>query len=360
MGQDHVLRVKQPANYDYAGLIDTSRASGNAPLRQDAFKLGERQGMVEAAREHISDPIARLRAETAILAAPTTEAAHEAVRKILDDQIAAHDAERSKIKVKIEWLQRAGVAAEDLQGWIAGDLQMSSATESRVHEVCAQNFLSPTHEVHEIPVEIIEAQAAGCPSFLVQHEWGRVFLTADIDDGGYRLPYDRCSFDFLIGGRHICAVIASEDGVPFRLFPLVRAKGGWFLPRTYRLEGETILEECAEPEGTIEPLVKIIMQNVRAIAIMLDAEVVVSEAVRKPHEGAPRRLRNDLGGYAHHILRLSRRNRLSAAPGSETGHHKRLHFRRGHWRHFSAHKTWVRWCLVGNAELGFADKDYRL
>jgi hypothetical protein len=38
----------------------------------------------------------------------------------------------------------------------------------------------------------------------------------------------------------------------------------------------------------------------------------------------------------------------------------RLHFRRGHYRHYPNHKLWIRWCLVGNPDLGFIDADYRL
>jgi hypothetical protein len=30
------------------------------------------------------------------------------------------------------------------------------------------------------------------------------------------------------------------------------------------------------------------------------------------------------------------------------------------WRHFVSHKTWIKWTLVGDPDLGFIDKEYRL
>jgi hypothetical protein len=42
------------------------------------------------------------------------------------------------------------------------------------------------------------------------------------------------------------------------------------------------------------------------------------------------------------------------------GPKRRLHFRRGHFRHFDGWKTWVNWCLVGDPDLGFVDKHYKL
>ena len=47
-------------------------------------------------------------------------------------------------------------------------------------------------------------------------------------------------------------------------------------------------------------------------------------------------------------------------PGTGTHRSPRLHFRRGHWRHYEDHKTWIRWQMVGNPDLGFVEKQYRL
>jgi hypothetical protein len=44
----------------------------------------------------------------------------------------------------------------------------------------------------------------------------------------------------------------------------------------------------------------------------------------------------------------------------EKRHSPRLHFRRGHHRHYENYKLWIKWQLVGNPDIGFIDKDYKL
>lgn len=73
-----------------------------------------------------------------------------------------------------------------------------------------------------------------------------------------------------------------------------------------------------------------------------------------------RRGRLPLADY--HVVMLAHRRRLEPLPrdpGAEVTR-KRLHFRRGHWRHYANHKTWIKWMLVGDPDLGFVDKEYRL
>jgi hypothetical protein len=50
------------------------------------------------------------------------------------------------------------------------------------------------------------------------------------------------------------------------------------------------------------------------------------------------------------------RRRSARPPGANR---KRLHLRRGHWRHFATYRTWIKWMMVGNPDLGFVDKEYR-
>ena len=61
-----------------------------------------------------------------------------------------------------------------------------------------------------------------------------------------------------------------------------------------------------------------------------------------------------------HIVELNRRPRASSSVVGTTDAKLRLHFRRGHWRHFDTHKTWINWTLVGNPDLGWIDKEYRI
>jgi hypothetical protein len=93
----------------------------------------------------------------------------------------------------------------------------------------------------------------------------------------------------------------------------------------------------------------------------LDAEVAVHSVVRAPHAlNVKRKNEGKIPIFDHHIVKLSDRHRASAKRFGDTHKSPRLHFRRGHWRHFQTHKTWIKWMLVGDPELGFVDKEYRL
>jgi hypothetical protein len=104
-------------------------------------------------------------------------------------------------------------------------------------------------------------------------------------------------------------------------------------------------------------------RNIRSICIALDAEVAVTEVIRAPHRlNHQREKQGKKPVLDHHVVNLARRSRVEPLPSAgdrEARWHPRLHFRRGHWRHFEDHKTWVRWCLVGDPDLGFIDKEYR-
>lgn len=107
-------------------------------------------------------------------------------------------------------------------------------------------------------------------------------------------------------------------------------------------------------------MLDVVSGQIKAACIALDAQVAEATTVREAHSrsggGSPQPLK------AHHIVSLARRTARPASlgDGSGSGRRKRLHFRRGHWRHFEAHKTWIRWMLVGNPDLGFVEKEYRL
>jgi hypothetical protein len=61
------------------------------------------------------------------------------------------------------------------------------------------------------------------------------------------------------------------------------------------------------------------------------------------------------------MIDLAKRHRVAHVGGASSGRHKkRLHFCRGHWRHYEKSKTWIRWCLKGDPDLGFVDAEYKL
>lgn len=193
-------------------------------------------------------------------------------------------------------------------------------------------------------------------TFLIQNDWAAPFANAtDFDGGDFRLPYDVCCFEFQISGRHFI-VHLQQVGDAILVSPFMDADDGryWFL-----LGSACPFAEIAESMIDAAP---ILSAQIRAVCIALDAEVAVSEQIHAPYAENRSRAKQGLPPLlAHHTISLSKRTRSSKLSG-EGGSHRspRLHFRRGHWRHFATHKTWIRWMLVGDPDLGFVDKKYRL
>ena len=136
---------------------------------------------------------------------------------------------------------------------------------------------------------------------------------------------------------------ATDD---FEVLSFVRGPYGWV---------EQVTEVCERVHPQVD-------KQIRAIAIALDAEVIETECVRAPEKlNKAREKRGEPPLRDYHIVSLAQRHRAAPLPDHERRHRSpRLHFRRGHWRHYEEHRTWVRWTLVGNPDLGFIEKEYRL
>jgi hypothetical protein len=207
--------------------------------------------------------------------------------------------------------------------------------------------------------------------FLMTHDWAGAFAgDRDFDDRGseFRLPAPNCCFDFYdVSGRHLLALISERaisangsltpvdgtDGTDYFLLAVQLKSRNWMLfgqGRPNVLDGEA-------------RLFAFILRNIKAACIALEAEIAETEIVRAPHKLNRARIkRGKLPLSDYHIINLARRSRVAPLLDGETAERNgpRLHFRRGHWRHFVSHKTWIKWTLVGDPDLGFIDKDYRL
>jgi hypothetical protein len=136
------------------------------------------------------------------------------------------------------------------------------------------------------------------------------------------------------------------------------------------LEGKknfTVFVECSDYwycpplKDQVDDWMCFLWDQVKAICVALDAEVATSTVVRAPHKLNEKRIRDGKAPIVdYRVVDLSRRHRIANPSGLHEGGKKRLHFRRGHWRHYETTKTWVRWCLVGNPDLGFIQKHYSL
>ncbi len=178
-------------------------------------------------------------------------------------------------------------------------------------------------------------------SFIVSHDWAA--LVDEVTDAEIMLPSEKCAFEFRIADRTVIAVALQSDGAPPRGTAFYETKTGDWLG-------------LGELTGTFW------YGQIRAACIVLDAEVATHTVTRAPHALNAKRIKAGKPAlYDFHVIDLDRRKHRAAPTDSlGIGSRKRLHFCRGHWRHYEASKTWIRWCLKGNPDLGFVDKEYRL
>lgn len=206
--------------------------------------------------------------------------------------------------------------------------------------------------------------------FLLEHNWSSAFKgSGDFAVGEIQLPYDFMCFEMRVSGVRVLLMVGPQRDCMLGL----GIDGDWSCTMHHM-----------EMDGTLTPLVRanttttnvgreqvtgllaLISAQVRAVCIMLDAEVAEVEVRRAPEklnhqrERQGRTLLRDF-----HVVRLAHRHRVRAAEGKAADFdpnytRKRLHFRRGHDRHYPNYKVWIKWQLVGDPDLGFVDKEYRL
>lgn len=189
-------------------------------------------------------------------------------------------------------------------------------------------------------------------TFVVKHDWANAFESASGIEDEIKLPYEYCGFEFRVSGNtvliHAFEVPVSEeyeDGVC--LNAAVECLDHWML--------------LSEDKGEQDYILGFLWQQIRAICIALDADVATEEVVRAPAAlNAKRTKAGKIPLRDYHVVDLSRRHRVSNPLAGEPGKKHRMHFVRGHWRHYEEHKTWIKWHLRGDPHLGFIQKHYAL
>lgn len=193
---------------------------------------------------------------------------------------------------------------------------------------------------------------------LIEHDWAAAFKNADLADSVVKLPYDVCAFEFRFSDRPVIA-LATQFGTEIAFTVVVLIDDWWIATDITGCIGQNFAKDDSH-DGAYVRLFAEIDRQIRAACISLDAEVAKAEVVREPHTSQHGRNAHQML-KPYHVVSLARRGpRPLASVGTETGRCVRLHFRRGHWRHFEAHKTWIKWCLCGDPDLGFIDKHYKL
>jgi len=233
-----------------------------------------------------------------------------------------------------------------------------------------QDDVFSAHElIAEVPIQSFEDVFEGSEIFRVEHDWFKAIRKAnEFESGSFRLPFEACIFEFQVSRKPVIAMClnyaADEANNEIVMHLAVESFFGWFLSHNlYRHNGsgwEVLQGGHSIKDDKLEHLVELVGNQIRSACIALDADVAATTLVRQPYVGATRDT-TERPAYEFYTISIASRTRAEALQAhGATKSTKRLHFRRGHWRHFTASKTWVRWCLVGNPELGFIDKQYRL
>lgn len=185
-------------------------------------------------------------------------------------------------------------------------------------------------------------------TFVVKHNWAAAFKNAEFTDADdWRLPYQITTFEFRLGGRSIIVLADDDDG-----------------KKSYTVFFELPIDHVWYVVDKLMPWMSYLFDQIKAICIALDADVATSTVIRQPT--ALNRKREQKGKIPlpdYHVVDLARRHRVSNPAVSTQAEHRRsprLHWRRGHWRHYEQRKTWIKWQLVGDPDMGFIQHHYSL
>lgn len=211
------------------------------------------------------------------------------------------------------------------------------------------------------------------PRLRVEHDWAGAMAKGTSEDlaAEFKPPAPVAMFEFQIDGHLVVAPVIDLEKQKNRPpdigavgFPLCLhhpPTDEWFITSVTDWDVDGWCHHRV-PNDVVGEFCEFIGWQLRAICIALDAEVAVRKVVRSPYAGSPRDSKPVQVGDEYHVVSLATRARAARldGPSLPTGRHVKMHFRRGHWRHYEDYRTWIKWMLVGDPDLGFVDKHYRL
>lgn len=214
-----------------------------------------------------------------------------------------------------------------------------------------------------------------CSIFLISHDWASAFQSSseDFENHEVQIPFPFCCFELQISNVRVCVITVNRDDNNFETTDMIifcGTKAGWVITTFLNLNEndhkDVLLEEWQQETKDFSdhaaPLNYIAVCQIKAVCIAMESEIAETEIIRAPHKLNKKREKHGKVPISdYHVINLARRHRSERPATSGTKKASpRLHFRRGHWRHFDNHKTWVKWTLVGEPDLGFIDKHYKL
>lgn len=291
-----------------------------------------------------------------------------AEKRRLDQEIS--DIDRNLIKLR-RFKERLEPALDSLNAWKKEPFVLERLPNTWLHHLRnalrSDDAIFLGFEKEGFSAQDFDTGFTDAQLFVVEHDWSAAFKDAtDFSDGDFRLPFDVCAFELHISGRRVVALMTTvDDRILMQI--MLRTADTWMVDDDIARHenGEWLLYHGgrSQERNIFANLVGFVGSQIRALSIALDAEVAIHEVVRAPHKLNRAREKSDrVPAPDHYVVSLARRTRAAPMTEGHEGEHgkRRLHFRRGHWRHYETHKTWIKWMLVGNPDLGFVDKEYRL
>lgn len=316
--------------------------------------------------------------------------------------------EIAKCEQRLEQLHKFSDTWDEIKAWASGPLTLEKPPGTMFHKLIDQanesQLIIVEHLLRKRPDDSKELadSIVDASVFVIEHNWAGAFRNAkDYVGGEYRLPDDVCAFEFRISGRQVIAIAFEMDN-RLLMQPLFLMSNGWVVPTyVYKLEPDDVwhphqVGDGLETHDMLTKLVDLIGQQIRAVAIALDAAVARSIVVKPDHKlNRARERRGDIPIYQYHVVSLANRQNNRPLPVKPTDHDiasRALHFVRPHRRNVDrsdeasiaceaggAH-TWspydndsrstcskcearsrrIEWHLRGDPDLGFIDKHYKL
>lgn len=282
--------------------------------------------------------------------------------------------QKEDVDAELEKRHRCIDAIDDIVAWAATQPKLRRADGSKLRELRAavrggrSEALTADKNAHTAGEFEKEVFVAAEP-MVVTHDWAAAFAGSNLDDPAIKLPYDVCAFEFQFGERRVIAIATeANESIVFGAF-VEQGNGHWLVfdvafdavrmnDKPVALHGRL---QGSDGGAGLEVVFAQISKQIVAVCIALDAEVAVSEAVREPYQKAHGK-NFHAPARTYNVVSLVRRTRAAPLEGDRegTGARRKLHFRRGHWRHYPDHRTWLKWMLVGDPDLGWVEKEYRL
>lgn len=319
------------------------------------FALAEVRGYLEGR----ADVLQKVQADLNAIQA-RTDLSEKEKRLLVHRQRAALHKERRRLQDSLDhdtqWfgLNAMHDALNEIIKWADDGVVFQAGAGNPVPEVAAAVRAGKivATDKDALAVAWLRAGLESVQTFAMEHDWAKAFAGAtDFDGGEIVMPAASTAFAFRLSGRRVVVMLAGE---PLHYAVIPETRRGWTI---------AIFEPAnlTAPTTGDNQITAVAWRQIRAACIMLDAEIAERQPQRAPFFPEASSLPSvPLPLFDYHVLSLARRDRTAQTDGEYTGNKRRLHFRRGHWRHYVTFKTWVRWTLVGNPDLGFVDKEYRL